>query len=113
MSETLFHFDKRVRRIAKKNRKLARGHTNFIDGTGVIRQRPTRKLTALPIRGLMIIAFCFFAFKGLLIAHQGVVQYEDRLDLLAAGSIFEQGAAWVMQVDPVAMWFAGLLSAIV
>ncbi|TNF22292.1 MAG: hypothetical protein EP318_04005 [Rhodobacteraceae bacterium] len=113
MSHTLFNFDKRVRRISRRNRKLARGHVNFIDGTGIIRQRPRRGLRGLPIRGLMLIALSFFSFKGLLIAHQGVVQYEDRLTLLQEGSIFEQAAAWAMQIEPVAMKFAAFLSILV
>ena len=109
MSETLFHFDKRVRRIAKRNRKLARGHVNFIDSTGVVRQRPLASLSGMPIRGLLLIALGFFSFKGLLIAHQGPVQYEDRLALLEEGTAFERGSAWVMQIEPVAMWFAGVI----
>lgn len=113
MSETLFHFDKRVHRIARKNRKLARGHVNFIDRTGLIRQRPRRGLAGVPVRGLLLIALCFIGFKGLLIAHQGPVQYEDKLALLAEGTIFEQGAAWAMQIEPAsqvaARFFAPLL----
>lgn len=110
MSETLFHFDKRVHRIARKNRKLARGHVNFIDRAGLIRQRPRRSLAALPLRGLMIIGLGFVGFKGLLIAHQGPVQYDEKLALLAEGSIFEQGAAWAMEIEPVSRTVAGMLA---
>lgn len=113
MSETLFHFDKRVRRIARKNRRLARGHVNFIDGTGIIRQRPRRRIGGLPIRGLFLIFFGFFGFKGLLIAHQGPEQYNDRLALLADGTIFEQAAAWAMQIEPVALRFAAFIAPLV
>ena len=109
MSETFSHFDKRVRRISKKNRKLARGHVNFIDSTGIIRQRPLRRIGALPLKGLMMIGLGFYGFKGLLIAHQGPAQYEDRLALLADGSMFERGAAWVMQIEPVALKAAALM----
>ncbi|AKO97986.1 MAG: hypothetical protein RID15_00600 [Marinovum algicola] len=110
MSETLFHFDKRVNRIARKNRKLARGHVNFIDRTGVIRQRPRRGLTGVPLRGLLTIGLGFVGFKGLLIAHQGPVQYEDKLALLAEGTIFEQGAAWAMQIEPVSQAVARFIA---
>ncbi|WP_323765639.1 hypothetical protein [Marinovum sp.] len=110
MSETLFHFDKRVNRIAKKNRKMARGHVNFIDRTGLVRQRPRRSLSAVPLRGLLVIGLGFVGFKGLLIAHQGPVQYEEKLALLAEGSIFEQGAAWAMQIEPASQTLARFLS---
>lgn len=112
MADTLFKFDKRVQRISRRNRKLARGHVNFIDSTGIVRQRP-RRINGLPIRGLLLIAFCFFSFKGLLIAHQGTVLYEDRLALLQEGTLIEQAAAWAMQIEPVSMRFAGILSIIV
>jgi len=113
MSDTLFNFDKRVRRISRRNRKLARGHVNYIDSTGIIRQRARLGLGGLPIRGLLLIAFSFFCFKGLLIAHQGSVQYNDRLTLLQEGTIFEQAAGWAMQIEPVSLKFAAFLSILV
>lgn len=113
MSETFSHFDKRVTRISRKNRKLARGHVKFIDSTGVIRQRPVRRLGALPLKGLMMIGLGFYGFKGLLIAHQGPEQYQERLALLADGSIFERGAAWVMQIEPIALKAAAIMGIVV
>lgn len=113
MSETLFHFDKRVNRIARKNRKLVRGHVNFIDPTGVIRERPRRGVHGVPLRGLLVTGLGFLGFKGLLIAHQGPVQYEDKLALLSEGTIFERGAAWAMQIEPVSQLIAGFLAPLV
>ncbi|MGY3437738.1 MULTISPECIES: hypothetical protein [unclassified Marinovum] len=110
MSETFYQFDKRVRRIAKKNRKIARGHVNFIDGDGLIKKRPKHRIGALPIRGLLMIAIGFFSFKGVLIAHQGQAQYDDRLALLIDGTLFERGAAWAMQIEPVSSMFAQIWS---
>ncbi len=110
MSDTLFHFDKRVRKIARKNRKLVRGSEKYIDAMGVMRQRPKRRLPSLPIKGLLTLAFGFFAFKGFLLAHQGGVQYEDRLAILQGGTVFEQAGAWMMQIEPITQRFAGFFA---
>lgn len=110
MSDTLFHFDKRVRKIAKKNRRIARGSEKYIDATGIMRERPKRSVTNFPLKGLFLVALGFFAFKGFLLAHQGVDQYNDRLALLQSGTIFEQAGAWMMQIEPVAARFAGFFS---
>lgn len=110
MSETISHFDKRVRKIARKNRRLARGSEKYIDATGVMRERPRRSITNLPIKGLFLVALGFFAFKGFLLAHQGVEGYKDRLEVLNNGTVFEQFGAWLMQIEPVTARFAGFFA---
>lgn len=106
MSDTLFHFDKRVRKISRKNRRLARGSEKYIDAMGIMRERPVRRLPTFPIKGLLILTLGLFAFKGILLAHQGQVGYDDRLALLQEGTAFEQAGAWLMQVDPISARFA-------
>lgn len=113
MSDTLSHFDKRVRKISRRNRRLARGSRKYIDAMGVIRERPTTRMSAIPFKGMVLTAFCLFAFKGFLLAVQGPERYADRLQILQDGTAFERGGAWVMQIDPVTQRFAGLFSGII
>ena len=105
-------FDKRVRTIARKNRRIARGHTSYIDAMGVIRKKPKRSVLNLPIKGVLMLVLGFAIFKAVILAADGRGAYERRLDLLAEGTIFEQVGAWVLQIDPVTRVLAGLFGSV-
>jgi hypothetical protein len=102
-------FDKRLRRIQRRNRRLSRGAVPYIDSTGLVTFRPRRQGLRLPLRGLLLLVVGFIAFKGLVLAHLGTDLYQDRLALLRAGTVIEQGGAWAMQIDPATEWVAGQL----
>ena len=99
-------FDKRLRRIERRNRRLSRGAVPYIDGSGLVSFRPKRAGLRVPVRGLLLLAVGFIGFKGLVLAHLGKELYEDRL---GAGTMVEQGGAWVMQIDPATQWVAARL----
>ncbi|MGX9355403.1 hypothetical protein ACS3SW_09645 [Roseobacteraceae bacterium S113] len=102
-------FDKRVRTIARKNRRIARGHTSYIDATGVIRKKPSGSvLSGVPIKGLLMMVIGFAVFKAIVLASAGKATYESRVDILASGTPFEQAGAWVMQIDPATQFLAAL-----
>ena len=102
-------FDRRVRRIERRNRRLSRGAVPYIDSTGLVTFRPKRAGLRLPLRGLMLLALGFIAFKGLVLAHLGTELYQDRVAALRAGTMVEKGGAWVMQIDPATEWVAARL----
>ena len=110
--EASLKFDKRVRTIARKNRRIARGHTTYIDAMGVVRKRPSRSGMSLPLTGLMTIAAGFIFFKAVILASAGKPVYLNRVEVLAEGTIFEQAAAWTLQIDPVTRIVASILSPI-
>ena len=94
-------FDKRVRSIARKNRQLARGRKTYVDEQGVIRQKPTRQRSAIPYKAVALFALGFIAFKSLVLASDGLEDYNKRLALLETGTMFEKLGAWALQIDPV------------
>ncbi|WP_208348825.1 hypothetical protein [Pseudaestuariivita rosea] len=54
----------------------------------------------------MLLIVAFFVFKGLMLAHLGVADYENQIVLLQQGTSVEQAGAWAMQVDPLTQWLA-------
>lgn len=105
MTDAPLHFDKRIRRISRRRRRMARGSDTNINRNGLIVTRPKRR--TLPIKGLALLAIGFIGFKGLLLAHIGPDTYDQRVALLAEGTFVEQAGAWVMQTDPLTEWTAG------
>ncbi|WP_425037771.1 hypothetical protein [Primorskyibacter sp. S187A] len=106
-------FDKRVRTIAKKNRRIARGHTTYIDAMGVIRKRPSRGIVSnIPFKGIIYLFLGFSIFKAVALASAGSATYAARLGLLESGTLFERAGAWVLQIDPVTRFLAGIFAPI-
>lgn len=103
-------FAKRSRRIVRNNRAIARRSELRIGDDGLLVMRPKRRLAALPLRGLLIIAAVLFIGKALMLAQTGAVDYERRVQLLAQGSPVEQAGAFVMQADPVSAALADKLA---
>ena len=102
-------FDKRLRRIERRNRRLSRGAVPYVDRNGLVSYRPRRAGLRVPLRGLLLVALGFFAFKGLVLAHLGPDLYAERVAALAEGTVVEQAGAWAMQSDPASEWIAGKL----
>ncbi len=99
-------FEQRVRHLASKHRRMASGIAHRMGRDGLITAHPRRRMPSFPLRGLMILLAAAFVFKAFLYASLGASVYEQRVGLLAAGSVVEQGGAWVMQADPATIWVA-------
>ena len=105
-------FEQRVRLLARKHRRMAQGIAHRMGRDGLITAHPRRRMPSFPLRGLMILIGAAFLFKAFLYANLGATVYTDRVELLQAGSIVEQGGAWVMQADPATVWMAARINAL-
>lgn len=107
MSSTMKLFDKRVNRISRRHRKMAKGYVTRIQRNGIVSNRPRRRtgLAVSPVGILMLVAG-FFGFKGVVLAHLGGTTYNERIGALAEGTLIEQAGAWIMQIDPLMLFFA-------
>jgi hypothetical protein len=101
MVETKQHFESRLRQVTRKHRRMSNGYTTRLRGDGLIVVKPRRRRMQFPLRGAMLVALGFFAFKAFMLVSLGERTYADRLTELQGGTILEQGGAWVMQADPV------------
>lgn len=107
MADANLQFDKRVRKIVRgHNRRVANGAVYKMNSDGLIEARPRRRGPRFPLRGLVLLFGAGMLFKGFLLAHLGGIAYNERVGLLAEGTIVEQAGAWVMQPDPVTVQLA-------
>lgn len=114
MSASQFdEFDRRMRRISRRNTKLSRGYVTRVTNDGLVVAKPKRKGNGSTLRGLVILAFVMVLFKGFLHAQLGADAYQARIDGLAGGSVFEQAGAWVMTADPVTQFLSSKFSSLV
>lgn len=112
MAHADLSFEQRIRHLAQKHRRMAQGIAHRLGRDGLITAHPRRRRPSFPLRGLMILIGAAFVFKAFLYASLGASVYDDRVALLQAGSIVEQGGAWVMQADPATIWMAARVSAL-
>lgn len=108
MAAQTAQFDKRLREIDRRHRKLSKGRKMVVDKTGLVKEAPKRQFT-VSARGILIAMMAFFAFKGWLIHALGAADFTSRLDALAGGTTIEQLGAVVMRPDPAALWIAETL----
>lgn len=94
-------FDQRVKRLNKKHDALARGYLMNVRSDGLIVTKPRRSRARISVLPVLFFIAAFVAFKGLMIASVGTETYSERVQLLQDGTVFEQGGAWIMQIDPV------------
>lgn len=114
MSASQFdEFDRRMNRISKRHSKLSRGYVTTVNSDGLVVAKPSRKGGSGTLRGLIVIVAVMMLFKGFLHSQLGPVGYQDRVDALAAGTIFEQAGAFVMVSDPVTEWLSVKFSSLV
>ncbi len=106
------NFNKRVRRINKKHRKMSHGIVHSINHDGLIVARARRRGPRLPWKGIAFAIVAFFGFKVFLLIQLGQATYDDRIELLQAGTIIEQAGAYVMSADPLTMFIANQVEAL-
>jgi hypothetical protein len=107
MVDSQIDFQKRLSKLGRKHRAMDRGYKTKMRSDGLIVVKPKRAKINFPFKGLLIVAAAFFVFKAFMLASFGEVTYQDRVDQLNAGSVFEKGGAWVMQIEPVTAFIAG------
>ncbi|MBM2291513.1 hypothetical protein JQX09_06310 [Sulfitobacter pseudonitzschiae] len=100
MVETKQNFDSRLRSLTRKHRRMSNGYTAHMRRDGLIVVKPKRGRMQFPLKGAVLVAIGFFAFKAFMLMSLGEVTYADRLADLQNGTLIEQGGAWVMQADP-------------
>ncbi|WP_136439721.1 hypothetical protein [Pacificoceanicola onchidii] len=110
MDSTLQSFEKRQKALRRKHKRMAQGYVNKLDReSGLIVQRPDNKVGGYLTRLILLVAAVFMGFKVFLLAGLGEATYLSHVDALRSGSVVEQGAALVMQIDPVSAYLAPLL----
>ena len=98
-------FDARMRRIERRNRALSRGYVMAIDRDGLIVAKPARR-SRFPWGFFLKVGIIVMAFKAVAHSIIGATSYDERVELLAQGTILEQIAAWVMTADPITVWLS-------
>lgn len=99
-------FEKRLTRIEKQRRKLARGAVYAVNQDGLIVARPRRRSTRRPLRFVFFVLAGVMTFKSVLYSHLGAGTYASRVEELSVGTAVEQAGAWVMTADPATIWLA-------
>lgn len=105
-------FDKRIRRLTKRNRRLSHGYVMTVNHDGLVVANVRPQKTGFPWFGLVLIFAGLLVFKGFLFAQLGPLTYEDRVGKLANGTVIEQGGAYIMYADPITISIAGNFSPI-
>lgn len=94
-------FDKRLRRIVRKNNALVnRGVVHKMNKDGLVVAKPRVYTPRFPLKGLVLLIGACLVFKGFVYYDMGAADYDGRIAGLAQGSVFEQAGAWMMQADP-------------
>lgn len=110
MSRIESTFDQRLNRVVRKHMRMSRnGVRHRVGRDGLVTAVPRRRAPSFPLRGLVILIGAAFLFKGFLLAWLGNDLFQQRVDMLKSGSLFEQGGAWVMQADPATVMIAELI----
>lgn len=105
-------FDRRLRRIDRRHRSLARGFVLSVSRDGLIVARPARDSWGFPWRGLLFVLVAMMGFKALLHAQIGTEAYNGRVAALAAGTTAEKVGAYVMHADPMTLWLSSKLEGV-
>lgn len=100
MSLTATPFDRRLKKIVRRHRRLNVGAVHKVDSTGLIVARPRIYNPRFPLKGLLLLIIAGFAFKGFLHANLSAGVYDARVAELSSGTAVEKAGAWVMQSDP-------------
>jgi len=104
MAQARVPFDKRLKRIERRHEKIkTSGAVKTVTSDGLIVTRPRLYKPRFPLKGLIVVLFLGFMFKGFLFAYLGEEGYAERVGSLQGGSALEQAGAWIMQPDPATM----------
>lgn len=111
MVNTELSFQKRVAELGRQHVVMARGYEMAVrrDGLMVVRAKRPARRRFVPLRAVLYLCLGFCAIKALMVTAIGQSTYEMRLAKLAQGTVFEQGGAILMQVDPVTGFLSGIL----
>ena len=112
MAQAKVPFDKRLKRIVRNHDRMAQGYVKVVTADGLIVARPRVYKPRFPLKGLAVLLFAGFLFKGFVFASLGQGTYADRVASLENGSVMEQAGAWVMQPDIATIYIAEMLSKI-
>lgn len=106
-------FDRRVRRISRRQTRLSHGYVTTVTDDGMIVAKPKRKRNGTTLRALAMLVLVLMMFKGVLHGRLGAAEYESRIATLASGSIIEQAGAVVMSADPLTVLISDQVSSLV
>ncbi|MEO1638385.1 MAG: hypothetical protein AAFU41_03975 [Pseudomonadota bacterium] len=107
MAQANVPFDKRLKRIVRRHEKInSAGAVKTVNSDGLIVARPRLYKPRFPLKGLAVVLFLGFLFKGFLFAYLGDEGYAERVATLQGGSALEQAGAWIMQPDPATAFIA-------
>ncbi|MEL6806931.1 MAG: hypothetical protein AAFO97_04045 [Pseudomonadota bacterium] len=110
MRDSQADFNKRLSVLGRKHQAMSRGFTTVMRSDGLIVVRPNRALRrGFPIKGLLALVLGFFVFKAIMVSSLSEITYNERVAKLKQGGAFEQGGAWLMQIDPVTAYLAGFI----
>ncbi|AXI45688.1 hypothetical protein C1J03_06360 [Sulfitobacter sp. SK012] len=112
MIESHDHFEKRLNFLGRKHAKMTRGYATKMDRNGLLIAQPKRQRIEIPVRGILMLVFCFFAFKGFMLAANGPTSYAERLSGLQSGTKVEQIGAKLMMIDPATEMMAKIIGPI-
>lgn len=100
MSLATVPFDRRLKQIVRRHKRMSNGIVRKVDSRGLIVARPRIYNPKFPLKGLLLLVVAGFAFKGLVHANLGASAYNNHVTELSAGTTVEKAGAWVMQSDP-------------
>jgi len=93
-------FGRRLSRLERKHRRLARGGVTVLRSDGLMVLRPRRFGFLRLFWFIAFAAAALVTFKAVVYVADGPISYQARLDRLAAGTGPEAVTARVMEVDP-------------
>lgn len=112
MSASQFdEFDRRMRRITRRHTQLSRGYVTSVNDDGLVVAKPRRRFSRGTLRGVAIVMVVLMLFKGFLFNELGAAAYQQRVETLSAGSVFEQAGAVLMSADPITVWLSRRIGA--
>ena len=112
MGSSHLQLDKKMRGLARKHKKLARGHAVTVMRADGLMETRVRRRTNPVHRPLVLFVVGFFCFKAFLIVALGEDTYDRRLAVLDDCTAFEAAGAWVMQNDLVTRYVVEAMRAL-
>ncbi|AHD01649.1 hypothetical protein [Leisingera methylohalidivorans] len=106
MGEHRDQFQARLKQINRKHKALSAGYSAKLRPDGLLVVKPHRLQSPVSGRSILLFVAAFLLFKSFLMAVHGFDSYDERVQTLAAGSGVEHAGAFLMQADPVSVFFA-------
>lgn len=102
-------FEKRLRKLARKERAMERGFTTQLRTDGLLIVKPKRRGAPISLRSVLLFLAAFIVFKAIAMAELGPATYGAHVAELSQGTVIEQAGAWVMQADPASVAVANYI----